>query len=109
MGFDEAGMNASLEVMLAFFDPLIEFFSGKMKTTDSLSGTLSEQVVTAMVGEYSQDTQVVLGHVEKMSACIADLLVFRTLCEVMCTVLQDANTTPNSANEPTSADVIDGM
>lgn len=94
--------SGATEIVLAFFDPLIEFFSGSLKT----KLTLSEQIVKIML---PRGEGLELQCVENMSACIADVLVLRTLSEILCTVLQDANEAGCKSDSVIAASVVEQM
>ncbi|KAL5113023.1 hypothetical protein TcWFU_009942 [Taenia crassiceps] len=100
MSSDANHGESNADIVLAFFNPLINFFSDTTK-----NGNLVHQIVDIMVGEgkfsCGNDVQ---NHLERMSSAVIDLLVLRTLCEILCSVLQD--TSPATV-QGKSSDVID--
>ncbi|CDS40460.1 conserved hypothetical protein [Echinococcus multilocularis] len=82
------------DIVLALFNPLINFFSGFTGNVNLQKSSLARQIVNIMVGEeHFSCANGAQKYLERMSIAIADLLVLRTLCEILCSVLQDNNQT----------------
>uniref|UniRef100_A0A5K3F7C8 HECT domain-containing protein n=1 Tax=Mesocestoides corti TaxID=53468 RepID=A0A5K3F7C8_MESCO len=110
VSFDDNRTVSNADVVLAFFDPLIDLFSGSVKIPGTQRQLLMEQVADLMVGDADAlDADAVLKHIEKMALSIAGLLVLRTLCEIMCTVLQDTNLTSPDGGALNLIDYVEGI
>ncbi|EUB64830.1 hypothetical protein EGR_00099 [Echinococcus granulosus] len=82
------------DIVLALFNPLINFFSGFTENVNLQKSGLARQIVNIMVGkEHFSCANGAQKYLERMSIAIADILVLRTLCEILCSVLQDNNQT----------------
>ena len=89
MSFNANQAHSQADLELAFFIPLINFLSGDVENKDS---SIFHQIVDIMLGiediSYTNDPRM---HIADMSLTVANLLVLRTLCEILCSVLQDIN------------------
>ncbi|VDK34482.1 unnamed protein product [Taenia asiatica] len=103
MSSDAKHGESFADMVLAFFNPLIKFLSGSTE-----NGNLAHQIVEIMVGggnfPCANDVQK---HLERMSSAITDLLVLRTLCEILCSVLQDTNLTMVHGKSPNVNDFLE--
>ncbi|KAL5966247.1 hypothetical protein TSMEX_006019 [Taenia solium] len=103
MSSDAKHGESFADIVLAFFNPLINFLSGSTE-----NGNLAHQIVEIMVGggnfPCANDVQK---HLERMSSAITDLLVLRTLCEILCLVLQDTNLTMVHGKSPNVNDFLE--
>lgn len=98
------------EIVLSFLKPLIKFFSGEVLSDDKNAPTLTSQIVNIMVGEEDfLSAEAVRRHIEKLALTISDMLILRTLCEVLCSVLQDTNLTAINGRSVTTSDYLDDM
>ncbi|VDN97482.1 unnamed protein product [Rodentolepis nana] len=108
MSSDRDISNPFDDIVLALFRPLMTFFSGELVNGDEQSPGLALKIVDIMVGEEDfTNSETVKKHIEKISLCISDILVLRTLCEILCSALQDTNLTAINGRSITSSDYLD--
>ncbi|KAM3175434.1 hypothetical protein ACTXT7_008542 [Hymenolepis weldensis] len=80
------------DIILVLFKPLTSLFSGEFENGDEQLPGLALKIVNIMVGEEDfTSSEAVQKHIEKISLGIFDILVLRTLCEILCSALQDTN------------------
>ncbi|VDM20580.1 unnamed protein product [Hydatigera taeniaeformis] len=103
MSSDTNDGESFTDIVLALFNPLINFFSGATE-----NGSLAHQIVDIMVVRGNlvcgSDVQK---HLKRMSSAITDLLVFRTLCDILCSVLQDTNLTIVNGKSSNAVDFLE--
>nr|CDS34025.1 polypeptide N acetylgalactosaminyltransferase 14 [Hymenolepis microstoma] len=108
MSSDRDISNPFDDVVLALFRPLMTFFSGELVNGVEQTPGFALQIVDIMVGEEDfTNSETVQKHIEKISLCISDILVLRTLCEILCAALQDTNLTAMNGRFITSSDYLD--
>lgn len=88
----------------------MNFFSGDFGIAVQQSTGLVLQIINIMTdGQESTSSEEVQMHIKMVSSAIADILVLRTLCETLGSVLQNTNFAAVKTASINSKDILEEM